>query len=24
VRFCFARERGELEGALGEMRTLFA
>ena len=24
VRFCFARERGELLGALGEMRALFA
>lgn len=24
VRFCFARERAELEGALGEMKRLFA
>jgi aspartate/methionine/tyrosine aminotransferase len=24
VRFCFARDRGELEGALGEMKRLFA
>jgi aspartate/methionine/tyrosine aminotransferase len=23
VRFCFARERSELEGALAQMRTLF-
>jgi aspartate/methionine/tyrosine aminotransferase len=24
LRFCFARERAELTGALGEMRALFA
>ena len=24
IRFCFARDRAELTGALGEMRTLFA
>jgi aspartate/methionine/tyrosine aminotransferase len=24
VRFCFARDRGELLGALGEMKQLFA